>query len=141
MNNELFENFKILLRLYVSTAEEAHKVLKQYLNIETPMYWRQSNIPQTGKLGNNQEHEYRFHGTDCKFHYENYEIDFTFGFDGRVGGIDPWKLYRFAEEGPRKFSELNDEKIIRKLILEAEKTGLVSRPFKEYQDDLYYLNS
>ncbi len=103
------------------------------------MYWRQSGVPKSGRIGPNMKYEYIFHGTDCKFNFGDSEIDFEFGYDGRVGGFSEWKLFCFAEDGSSGFSEFKDEKYVKMCVEKAKRNGLIDRPYLNESDEMYYL--
>ena len=92
VNDDVFNRFMRMVVLYVNTAFKALDILKDHLKVDNPMYWRQSDIPRSGLLNNSSE--YRFHGVCCELKNDDYEIDFEFGFDGRVGGVSSWRLSR-----------------------------------------------
>jgi len=133
------DKFLFFLKLYVNTANKALEILKTSLQVDNPMCWRQLKINRAGKIGPKQEYEYNFHGTDCRFSFRNYEIDFEFGFDGRVGGFNSWKLFCFSEDGTKEFTEFRDEQLIEDLLKLALEKGLVNQPHKKQQDYLFYL--
>ena len=133
------ERFVQFIVLYRRTANSANNLLKRYLKIENPMFWKQSGAPKAGWIGSNMEYEYTFHGTDCTFNFGDSQIEFEFGYDGRVGGFNGWKLFCFAEDGTGDYPEFQDDNYINKCIEKAKKNRIISTPFIEKSDDLYYL--
>ncbi len=133
------ECFIQFLTLYAETAENACGLLRRYLEIDNPMYWRQSGLAKSGQIGPNMEYEYIFHGTDCKFNFGGSKIDFEFGYDGRVGGFNEWKLLCFAQDGTSNYTQFRNESVLEKCFEKAKVDGFIDMPYLNQSDTLYYL--
>jgi hypothetical protein len=128
-----------LVKEFQKQAEIACSELRTHLKLEEPMLWRQSGTPRSGCIGLNDEFEYEFHGTDCRFKWAGGEIDFDFGFDGRVDGFDEWKLWRFSRNGTLEYPEFRDENFLRSTVQAASKAGYIGKPYEAEQDSLWYV--
>jgi Domain of unknown function (DUF6896) len=99
----------------------------------------QRNLPREGFLDAGKSIAYSFHGIGCHVALPDGEIDWDFGNEGRLDGFDAWRLWCFAEGGTRLFPEFKNKSVLDKTFAEAISHGMIHRPFKHLQDDLYYL--
>ena len=128
-----------LIQEYQAKVSEAALMLRTSLKLENPMYWRQGKIDQHGFLDLESRVAYYFHGSGCRVSLPSGDVDWDFGHDGRLDGLDPWFLWVFAMEGTNNFPEFKERELLDKAFEEAFLSGVIHQPFKALQDDLFYL--
>jgi len=118
---------------------QANCLLQKNLGVANPMYWRQANIPQNGFLASGQSCQYYFHGIGCFVETPEWVIDWDYGYEGRIDGFDPWRLYKFAEQTSQNYPEFRDQRVLEDAFQDAIGKGLIHQPYLSLQDWLYYL--
>lgn len=82
---------------YLDRVADAVAVLERagYRRPQTDMDWTVMDGPPHGELVPG----YRFykHGIGCAVKGPGWAVDFDFGEQGQIDGIDPWRLKQFAE--------------------------------------------
>lgn len=102
-------------------------------NAPSDSEWASAEGPPAGTLLSG----YRFykHGVGCAVHGPSWSVDFDFGEQGQIDGIDPHRLRAFAEQNLSKHGfESPDE--VDQLFADAAKRG--SLRFSGYI--LYYVS-
>ena len=130
-----------LVQEYQSKVLEAASLFEKHKGV-LPIHlmsWRQCNLPQAAFLDPENKISYSFHGIGCRDDLPEGEIDWDFGNEGRLDGFDAWRLWRFADEGTESFSEFKNKSLLDKTFAEAISDGMIHRPHRHLQDDLYYL--
>jgi hypothetical protein len=135
----MLDHLVALIKEYQSRVQEAASLLREYKGLANPMYWRQDDIPREGFLDSERTIEYRFHGIGCWMKLPEGEINWDFGYDGRLDGFREWFLWQYAEYGTKNFPEFRDQKALERTFAEAKSKGLIQRSYLSLQDDLYYL--
>jgi hypothetical protein len=130
-----------LIHEYHMRVKEAASLLRTHKGLENPMYWRQAGISQTGFLDPDNSIEYAFHGVGCRVNLPSGAVDWDFGHDGRLDGIDAWFLWEFVTDGTGNFPEFKDKLVLDTAFAEAVAQGVIHKPFRYLQDNLYYLRS
>jgi len=130
-----------LVHEYQGRVIEAVSLFEKHLGLSPNdlMHWRRRNLRREGFLDAAQKIAYSFHGIGCRVDLPVGEIDWDFGNEGRLDGFDAWRLWRFADEGTGSFPEFKNKSLLDKTFAEAISQGMIHRPFKHLQDDLYYL--
>jgi hypothetical protein len=67
------------------------------------------------------------------------EVDFDFGHEGCLDDFDEWRFGLCAEYGTQSSPEFRDKATLSEAFKLAILKGIIHRPYKEHQDDLYYL--
>jgi hypothetical protein len=124
---------------YQLRVREAASLFQTHLNVESPMYWRQAGLQQTGFIDSARTIEYAFHGIGCRVGLPSGEVDWDFGGGGRLDGLNPWFLWQFAQNGTDSFPEFKDKEHLDTAFDAAVLEGLIVRPFVAAQDSLFYL--
>jgi hypothetical protein len=127
------------IREYQMQVREAALLLQTKLGLDNLMYWRQDKIERMGILDPERQISYEFHGSGCRVSLPSGEVDWDFGYDGRLDGLNPWFLWCFAQFGAN-FPEFKDKVTLDEAFSAAVRQGLIHRPFMAFQDDLYYLD-
>jgi hypothetical protein len=128
------------IREYQMRVREAALLLQTNKGLDSPMYWRQAGIEQMGFLDTERQIPYQFHGSGCRVGLPSGEVDWDFGYDGRLDGLNPWFLWCFAQEGTDNFPEFMNKVSLDEAVSAAVSQGLIHRPFMALQDNLYYLH-
>jgi hypothetical protein len=135
MSDRLLE----FIHTYQARVKEAVALLQNHKQLDNPMYWRQAAIDQEGFLDSDHRIAYYFHGSGCRVTWPSGEVDWDFGHDGRLDGLDPWFLWCFAEHGTDRFPEFKDKSKLDEAFATAVNDGILHRPFTHLQDNLFYL--
>ncbi|MBL8204081.1 MAG: hypothetical protein JNM09_07615 [Blastocatellia bacterium] len=138
--SSLLKKFFEMVRDFQNQAATANDLLRTYLHLENPMYWRQGKVLQTGKCGPNNSIRYFYHGSGCRVETKHLLIDWDYGFDGRTDGFDLWRLRCFAKNWANKYPEFSDNDLLKIVFQEVQNKRLVHQPFLSKQDDLFYLD-
>jgi hypothetical protein len=80
-----------------------------------------------------------FHGSGCRVALPSGPVDWNFGYDARLDGLDPWFLWEFAQDGTDNFPKFKNKKNLDEVFQAAVSQGLIDRPFRALQDSLFYL--
>jgi hypothetical protein len=142
-NVTMLERFLTLIHEYQSRILEAASLFEKHKGIAPSdlVYWKQADLPREGFIDPKQNIEYCFHGIGCRVNLLDGEVDWDFGHNGRLDGFDAWRLWRFASDGTDLFPEFKDKSVLDDTFAEAISQGIIHRPFRHLQDDLYYLRS
>ncbi len=117
-------------------VEEAHELLKKYLETNEPHNWGPP-IEQVGLLGG--KHNYFFHGIGCKVHISKKDIvDFDYGENGRIDGFDEWILCEFIRTRRKQYSKVQ-ESDIKQWFREAIEAKEIKKSDSSEYGNLYYL--
>jgi len=89
----------------------------------------------TGEFTINEIYQlkYTFHGRGCRVESPTLNIDWDFGFDDVLCGLDPWKLAYFVRDKGND-SEWEDGNYVRSAFDDLVISGIM-----EIKYDLYYL--
>jgi len=128
-----------LIREYKMRVREAAALFQQHMKIANPMYWRQVGLSQTGFIDSEKTIEYYFHGSGCRVALPSGPVDWDFGYDGRLDGLDPWFLWEFAQKGTENFPEFRIKQNFDMAFEAAISERLIDQPFSAFQDRLFYL--
>lgn len=130
-------NIHDLIAEYIKTASTATAQLRSEFGEENLLAgWHQRRIPQRGVLRDGAR--YQFHGIGCSVERGKHFIDFDFGYHGRTDGFDAWRLWRFAEQYPKKYPELQSLSAVQESLECLLSQGVVCRSGVE-GDRLLYL--
>lgn len=137
------ERLAELIHEYQDRVFEAVKLFEKNKGItqEELMYAWHNGLSNEGFLDSEQSIEYYFHGIGCCVIFPNREVDWDFGYGGRIDGFDAWRLWVFAKEGTENFLEFRQKEILEIAFNEAIVKGVIYKQFKGFQDKLYYLVS
>ena len=94
MNPQLRE----AINLYIESCQSLFSQLAKDLGIELPITaqdWAALSIEQSGVSSSGIK--YRKHGYGVAMRQSNRVVDFDLGKEGQLNGVDPWKLFYFAE--------------------------------------------
>ncbi|HEX8286877.1 MAG TPA: hypothetical protein VF556_02720 [Pyrinomonadaceae bacterium] len=132
-----------MIQEYQASVIEAALLFEKYKDIAQSELARSrfEGFPREGFLDPEQTIEYNFHGIGLCVTFPNRDIDWDFGYDGRLDGFDMWRLWIFATQGTNHFPEFKEKETLEKAFKEAENLGIFHKQFKHFQDDLYYLSS
>ena len=124
---------------YHVRVREAASLFQKHMELVSPMDWWQAGLPQKGFIDSAKTIEYAFHGSGCRVALPSGPVDWNFGYDGRLDGLDPWFLWEFAQDGTDNFPEFKNKKNLDEAFQAAVSQGLIDRPFGVRQDSLFYL--
>lgn len=129
-----------LIRAYQSATAAALAEFLVRSGLPHPFNWRAAGLPRVGTLDGAPPLHYRFHGAGLAVRPEGgRELDFDFGHDGRTSGFNEWWLSRFVEDSSDAFPEFRLDGAVAAALDAAVSAGEVVQPFRDRQDDLYYL--
>ena len=123
-----------------ATASALAAVLER-TGLTHPFDRLRAGVPRQATLEGDPALTYEFHGGGLRVQVWGREVDFDFGFDGRAGGFNAWSLTRFAELGTEEYPEYREARTVERQLALAVVAGIVVQPFRDRQDDLYYLAS
>ena len=95
MNPEL----KAVIENYIDTSRKLFTLLAIELDIQLPISgqdWSRLEIEWTGTTRNGLK--YRKHGYGVEIWFRGETVDFDIGSEGELDGVDPWRLYYYAED-------------------------------------------
>lgn len=55
---------------------------------------------------------YELHGIGCGVYLSELCIDFDYGPDERIDGVDSWRLYMHTREVPHKYKKHTDKELL-----------------------------
>lgn len=123
MKNQTLEN---LISGYLAHVKKATDLLELAFGTKNILgLWRSKKILQRGSLTDNTTYEP--HGIGCRVYLSGICIDFDYGPDGRVDGFDPWRLYIYACELPRKYKKFTNKEYLESEFLEYLKLGKANK--------------
>ncbi len=139
----MLEQLLKLIQEYQTRVREAASLFQEYKGMKPSSLrcWRQAGLSKEGFIDPEQRVEYFFHGIGCCVKLPNGKVDWDFGHDGRLDGFDAWRLWCFADDGTDDFPEFKRKEILDAAFREAIAQGIIHAPFRNLQDDLYYLQS
>ncbi len=135
----MIEQLLALIREYQMRINEAVSLFREHHALDNPINWRQAGLPREGYLDPEKSIPYFFHGVGCWVGLPSGALDWDFGHDGRVSGLNRWFLWCFAKEGTKNFPAFADQEKLDAAFNEAISAGIIIRPYRHLQDDLYYL--
>lgn len=135
MKNEALE---YLIDDFLENVDKATAMLEETFGTRCILrLWGTKKIAQRGNVNNTVKYE--LHGVGCRVYLPDACIDFDYGPDGRIDGFDPWRLYMYANEVPKKhpkYTELDD---IKRDLEEYITSGKVER-IANSMSRLYFKN-
>jgi hypothetical protein len=126
MHDRLIE----FIREYQMRVREAALLLKTKLALDNPMYWRQAKVERMGLLDPERQISYEFHGSGCRVCLPSGEVDWDFGYDGRLDGLKSWFLWCFAHDGTNNCPEFKDKASLESGVLNSSQSGIA--PFSRF---------
>ena len=73
--------------------------------------WARSSIPYRGTIASGEQ--YRKHGYGCAFRFaDGAVVDFDFGDEGQIDGVDAHRLWEFAEHQPARYGFLSRDELL-----------------------------
>ena len=130
------EALVMLIDKYTGAVEDAHAMLRAHLGEDALLSAVNGRrIPREGQLPGG--FPYSFHGVGCAVEGPDFEVDFDFGPEQRVGGFDAWRLSLFAQFFP-DLSPFHDANVVARGLRELEAAGLVWCPHWPPSEHLYY---
>lgn len=132
-----------MIQDYQANVLEAASLFEKYKGIARNDLARSrfEGFPKQGFLDPEQTIKYNFHGRGLCVTFPSRDIDWDFGYDGRLDGFDFWRLWVFARDSSNQFPEFKEKETLEKAFGEAENLGIIHKRFKDFQDNLYYLSS
>lgn len=115
---------------YQTRVAEAVCLLEEQLKLKENgwLSWRQSGVKGSGWLDEARDISYRYHGIGCCVMFDQVDVDFDSGPDGRIDGFDAWRLSIFAQT-VRKHAAFTDCDSRRQELADLHALGeLVSFP-------------
>jgi hypothetical protein len=113
-----------LIRDYTLRTEAAVAQLRSELGVDDLLDgWHRNEFPQRGRLRDGSE--YQFHGIGCSVEQGEVDLDFDFGADGRTGGFDAWRLWRFATQFPDRYPNFQQRHVVELAIQSMVSEGAV----------------
>jgi hypothetical protein len=71
-------------------------LFKKHHNLDNVIDWHRRGLTRSGYLDDDRQIEYFFHGNGCRITFSPaLTIDWDFGTDGGMTGINKWKLMQF----------------------------------------------
>ncbi|MBF6029052.1 hypothetical protein ICY20_15005 [Pseudomonas sp. P115] len=126
-----------LITEYLAQVQKATDLLEQSFGTKNILrLWRSNKIPQRGSV--TDDVTYELHGIGCSVCLSEICVDFDYGPDGRVDGFDPWRLYMYACEVPRKFKKYTDKEFLDREFDEYLKKGKAQK-INESISNLYFM--
>lgn len=121
---------------YLKRVQQAAELLERSFGTRDILeLWWTNKIPRRGVVTDGIEYE--LHGVGCSVYMSDTCIDFDYGPDGRVDGVDPWRLYMYACKTPQKYKEYTDMKFLEHEFNEYIKTGK-ARKIEGSLSNLYF---
>ncbi len=119
MKNQTLEN---LIIEYLAQVKKATDLLELSFGTKNILrLWRSNKIPQKGAV--TDDVTYELHGIGCCVYLSGVCIDFDYGPDERVDGFDPWRLYMYACEVPRRYKKYTNKESLEQEFSEYLKAG------------------
>ncbi|MGQ7863762.1 DUF6896 domain-containing protein [Pseudomonas sp. 32A] len=105
MKNQTLEN---LINEYLDQVKKATDLLERIFGTKNILrLWHSKEILQRGRV--TDDVSYELHGVGCRVYLSEICVDFDYGPNERVDGFDPWRLYMYACEMPRKYKKYTDK--------------------------------
>ena len=105
MKNQTLKN---LISGYLAHVKKATDLLEQTFGTKNILrLWHSKKIPQQGSV--TDDVTYELHGIGCSVYLSEVCVDFDYGPDERVDGFDPWRLYMYACEVPRRYKKYTNK--------------------------------
>ena len=133
--------FLRLIDDFRNAAASALAAVLERTGLSHPFERREAGVPREATLEGDPLLTYAFHGAGLRVQVWGREVDFDFGFDGRTGGFTAWWLTQFAEHGTEEYPEYREARAVERQLALAVVAGIVVQPFRDRQDELYYLAS
>lgn len=125
-----------LVEHFLASVSRADELMKLHLKVGSPYLWQSYRLSQVGKLDGGS-YSYFFHGVGCRFCFEDYEVDFDYGHNGRIDGFDLWRLDGFAEQYP-KYKGYQESGSLKADFEAAIRQGEIEQVHADNHDSLYY---
>ncbi|HWP54384.1 MAG TPA: hypothetical protein VN476_09595 [Pyrinomonadaceae bacterium] len=119
----MLERLFAFIEEYQLRVREAASLFHTHRNVDNPMYWRHAGLQQTGFIDSAGTIEYAFHGIGCRVGLPSGEVDWDFGHDGRLDGLNPWFLWQFAQYGTDRFLNSKTRSISTELLMRQSPTA------------------
>ncbi|GGM35725.1 hypothetical protein GCM10008956_10310 [Deinococcus arenae] len=127
-----------LIVLYEAEANHRVKLLRDSLGYSDLLRaFVSREVAQSGIIG---EMSFEFHGVGCRTTRNNIELDFEFGPNGRVDGIDGWRLAQFASSLGDRFIKYSNAKLLSDRLKILVQDGELTAPGWQPSPNLYYRN-
>lgn len=97
------ERLDRLISDYLAAVDRAVRLMDEagIARPDSAVAWALNGIPQKGLLPGRIR--YMKHGYGCAVHFREGAVDFDFGEQGQIDGLDLWRLAGFAEGRLRKY--------------------------------------
>ena len=115
-----------LICSYLALADQVVSELRKALGVQSLL--RSVNageVPRTGHTQSFGGGEYFFHGIGCRLLAGELELDFDFGPNETLVGVDPWKVYNFAADHGEAYPWLPERETFRKEIERMVSKGIL----------------
>lgn len=132
-----------MIHEYQANVLEAASLFEKYKGVSQGKLFcaRFEGLAMDGFLDPEQTIEYYFHGIGLCVTFPTHDIDWDFGYDGRLDGFDFWRLWIFAKDSTNQFPEFKEKETLERAFNEAGNLGIIHKRFKHFQDNLYYLST
>jgi hypothetical protein len=100
--------------------------------------WHQRVVPPMGDLLGGITYE--LHGIGCCFVFEDFEVDFDFGPNGRSDGFDLWRLRHYIRQFPSRFQSLKKDGTLEAAFEALKSEGIVVQEFPT-ESQLFFLRA
>ncbi len=126
-----------IINNYLSEIQNAVKLMKESLGHDDILdAWMNRKVAKEGQL--TSELSYKFHGVGCFLIYDNYDINFDFGPNGRFDGFDEWRLRDYISQKKYDFPEYQNPSKLEKDFEKLKSLGVIVCPRWEPSKHLYY---
>lgn len=126
-----------LIAEYLAQVKKATDLLECSFGTKNILrLWRSKKIPQRGLV--TDDVTYELHGIGCRVYLSEICVDFDYGPDGRVDGFDPWRLYTYACEVPRRFKKYTDRESLEREFDDYLKKGKAQK-INGSMSNLYFI--
>jgi hypothetical protein len=121
------EKLKSIIKEYFDKVEEACQIIYKGLKINSKDELIELRISKPSyEFELNGKNQFYFHGRGCHFKNDYFDIDWDFGFDNKLSGIDPWKLTEYLKNNHKNYPEyFNYDKLRQELELAVEENELM----------------
>ncbi|UII73788.1 hypothetical protein LVW35_11670 [Pseudomonas sp. HN11] len=136
MKEQPLEN---LITEYLAQVKKVTDLLEHSFGTKNILrLWRSKKIPQRGSV--TDDITYELHGIGCRVYLAEICIDFDYGPDDRIDGFDPWRLYIYACELPRKYKRFTKRDCLAHDFNEYLKLGKAKK-IPGSMSNLYFIQS